>query len=236
VIDTHCHLLPRLDDGPRSPEEAVELARELVQAGVTSIVCTPHFTRRYRTAHAEAVIQLKIMRDALAAAEIQLELALAAEIGPNAALEADEADLRARAIAERFLLVELEPGTPAAFLSLCADRMDSLGLVPVFAHPERCRAVQRDPSAIGEARARGAVVQVVATSLGGAWGSTVSHAAWAFVAAGRADIVASDSHRPRRTREALRPVLDALLDKLGTAETHRLTELAPAQICQGELP
>lgn len=236
MIDTHCHLLPQLDDGPRSLEEAIELARELVQAGVTAVVCTPHFTRRYRTAHAQALTQLETVRHALTIAGIQLELSLAAEFGPNAALEADDGDLHARAIAGRFLLVELEPGTPAAFLSLCSNRLDPLGLAPVFAHPERCRAMQRDPSIIAAARERGAAVQVVATSLGGAWGSTVSRAAWAFVASGRADLVASDSHRPRRTREALRPVLDSLFDKLGTAETHRLIEVAPAQICRGELP
>jgi protein-tyrosine phosphatase len=236
VIDTHCHLLPELDDGTRNLDEAVELAIELTQAGVTSVVCTPHFTRRYPTDHAKAGTQLAIVQDALAAAGVELELSVAAEIGPNAALEAADSDLRARSIAGHFVLVELEPGTPAAFLSLCADRLEPLGLTPVFAHPERCRAIQRDTSVAADARRRGALVQVVATSLAGAWGTAVSQTAWTFVASGRADLVASDSHRPGRRREALRPVLDSLTAKLGAAETQRMTELVPARICRGERP
>jgi protein-tyrosine phosphatase len=236
VIDTHCHLLPELDDGPRSLDEAIELARELEAAGVTAAVCTPHFTRRYPTDHQAAQDRLEQLREALRGAALRLELTLAAEVGPNAALEAGDDTLRVRAIAGRFLLVELVPDTPGGFPSLCAERLEPLGLTPVFAHPERCRAIQRDPSVLADARERGAAVQVVAPSLAGAWGSTVARAAWSFVAAGRADLVASDAHRPGSTRGALRPVLESLRERIGRAETARLTEDGPARLCAGERP
>ena len=44
MIDTHCHLLPAVDDGTRDNAEALELARELVNAGVRHVVCTSHFS------------------------------------------------------------------------------------------------------------------------------------------------------------------------------------------------
>ena len=234
MIDTHCHLLPELDDGPRDLAEAVELARELRDAGVTAVVCTPHLNRRFPTDFDAAEHQLERLREVLRPAGIDLELALASELGPNAAVEQEADELRRRAIARRFLLVELEPATPATFLGLCADRLDELNLVPVFAHPERCRAIQRDASALAEARARGGMVQVVATSLAGAWGGTVGRAAWSFVASGRADLVASDSHRPGRQR--LRRVLGLLAERIGDDATGRLTESAPRRIWDGERP
>ena len=53
MIDTHCHLLPAIDDGPPSTRESLELARQLVDTGVRMVVCTPHFSRRFPTDHAE---------------------------------------------------------------------------------------------------------------------------------------------------------------------------------------
>jgi protein-tyrosine phosphatase len=232
VIDTHCHLLPELDDGPRDLAEAVELAKELRHAGVTAVVCTPHLNRRFPTDYEAAGRQLARVREALERTGVELELMLGTEVGPNAAVETDADELRRRAFGRRFLLVELEPGTPASFLGLCADRLDALGLVPVFAHPERCRAIQRDASALAATRARGGLVQVVATSLAGSWGRTVGRAAWSFVASGRADLVASDAHRPGR--QTLAQVLTALADRVGASAAERLTEAAPRRVWNGE--
>ena len=41
MIDTHCHLVPGVDDGPADLVEALELARALVGDGVSAVVCTP---------------------------------------------------------------------------------------------------------------------------------------------------------------------------------------------------
>jgi len=49
LIDTHCHLLPGLDDGPREREESLLLAERLESVGVRRVVCTL-FTERDRVA------------------------------------------------------------------------------------------------------------------------------------------------------------------------------------------
>ena len=65
VIDTHCHLLPGLDDGPATAADAVALAERLAADGVETVVCTPHFSRRYPTDHAEAGERLQELRGLL---------------------------------------------------------------------------------------------------------------------------------------------------------------------------
>jgi tyrosine-protein phosphatase YwqE len=40
--DLHCHLLPGVDDGPRTMAESLEYAAGAVAAGTTTIVATPH--------------------------------------------------------------------------------------------------------------------------------------------------------------------------------------------------
>jgi protein-tyrosine phosphatase len=46
VIDLHAHILPGVDDGPRSLEEALTMARLAVADGITTMVATPHLFRR----------------------------------------------------------------------------------------------------------------------------------------------------------------------------------------------
>ena len=43
MIDFHSHILPLLDDGSRSWDESLEMARIAAADGITEIVCTPHY-------------------------------------------------------------------------------------------------------------------------------------------------------------------------------------------------
>lgn len=42
MVDLHCHLLPLVDDGPASVEQALRLAEQAANEGVTRIIATPH--------------------------------------------------------------------------------------------------------------------------------------------------------------------------------------------------
>ena len=42
MIDLHSHILPELDDGSRSLEESLAMARMAVDSGVTAMAATPH--------------------------------------------------------------------------------------------------------------------------------------------------------------------------------------------------
>lgn len=45
MIDLHCHLAYGVDDGPHNESETIDLARALVDAGVTAVACTSHLRR-----------------------------------------------------------------------------------------------------------------------------------------------------------------------------------------------
>ncbi len=45
MIDLHCHILPDLDDGAGSLDEAVEMARIAERDGIEKIAATPHLFR-----------------------------------------------------------------------------------------------------------------------------------------------------------------------------------------------
>ena len=49
MIDLHSHILPGVDDGARSMDDSLALARDAVLDGITAIVATPHVRHDYPT-------------------------------------------------------------------------------------------------------------------------------------------------------------------------------------------
>jgi len=47
VIDIHSHILPEVDDGPKSWETAEAMCRMAAQDGIEYMVATPHANERY---------------------------------------------------------------------------------------------------------------------------------------------------------------------------------------------
>jgi len=236
LIDTHCHLLPGLDDGPRNADDSLELARQLSDQGVSRVLCTPHYSSLFPTQHATAAARLRALEPLLASAGIELETSLAAEIGPGFAASVPLDEVVERSIERRYALIEVLPdSTPAALLTIC-DRLGERGLNAVLGHPERAHAVQRRPSVLDPLRSDGALLQVVAPSLLGRWGRNVQAAAWRLVDTGRADLLASDAHGASRRRPLMRQACELISERLGDGVVGELTERKPRLVLDGLQP
>jgi protein-tyrosine phosphatase len=236
VIDTHCHLLPGLDDGPATESDAVELARCLAADDISTVVCTPHYSAQFPTSHADAGERLAALRSELVDAGIEVEAALAAEVSPGYAVSTPLEELVERSIAGRFAVVEVLSDTPPAFFATVQDRLAEADVAVIFAHPERCRALRRRPNLVDAIRRRGALLQVVAPSLLGRWGNDVATAAWRLIDTGRADLLASDAHGARRRSVALGEAAALVRARLGNAVARELTERRPASVLAGLVP
>ena len=212
--------------------DALALARSYVSSGVDLALCTPHYSRRYATDHGEARKQRAALTEALESEGIELALALAAEVSPEFSVSAPAEELLARSIAGRYLLVELVADTPVVFPDTVAARLAEFDLIPIFAHPERCRAIRRHVSALDEARSGGALVQVVAPSLIGGWGPEIAAMAWQLVDSGRADLIASDTHHLAR-RLSLLEAAELISDRLGDHVSWLLTTQRPGLVVRG---
>ncbi|HYF24757.1 MAG TPA: CpsB/CapC family capsule biosynthesis tyrosine phosphatase, partial [Baekduia sp.] len=114
LIDLHTHVLPGIDDGPATVEEAVDLARAIADSGVSTVVATPHVSFEYRTTPAQILEARDALRDALDAAGIALELVTGAEVDLSYGIDLDDDALaELRLAGGPFLLVE-SPLSPAA--------------------------------------------------------------------------------------------------------------------------
>jgi protein-tyrosine phosphatase len=209
--------------------DSVDLARALVDQGVEAVLCTPHFSLRFptqqilvRSRHAELERTLSELR-------IDLRTELGAEVGSGLALSVPAEELQARAV-HGFLLVELEPPVAASAPRAIVERLAPMDLTPIFAHPERSRAVRDDPQLVGDVRAEGALVQVVASSLAGRWGEPIARAAWRLLDEGYVDVLASDAHSATGSVRELRAVVEHATRRYGAAAVATLTMTNPARI------
>ena len=98
-----------------------------------------------------------------------------------------------------------------------AEEVEAAGLVPVLAHPERCRPVADDPESVRPLAERGWILCLNAPSLVGAHGATAERTSWALLDAGLVTLAASDGHsvaRPPKLDVAYRAVRDRCGDEI----------------------
>jgi protein-tyrosine phosphatase len=214
VIDLHSHLLPAVDDGARSVEQAVAVLGTMAERGVTGICLTPHLTATdaeagVPPAHDEAFAQLR------AAAPPAPRLYRGAEVMLDRPLgRAAASDPAVRLGGSRYMLVEFPRMVAAATVSHALAHVSGLGIVPVLAHPERYSSCTVE--AVKRWRALGGVMQVDATTLLSP--RRRGERARRLLEAGLADILAADNHGDKRVLETGH----AMLCEHGAAEQAEL--------------
>lgn len=199
MIDIHSHLLPDVDDGARSVEQAVEVLRQFAAEGVVAVVLTPHIRaseiaggagERQVDRREEAFQRLRRRAPPLPALHLGFEIMLDQPF-PAAAL----GDRRYALAGSRYYLVEF-PLTVAAGSAVHAlSPFQAVGLVPIVAHPERYDA--GTPETLRAWRTAGARAQIDATTLIQA--TARGERARRLLAEGLADVVAADNHGDRRS-------------------------------------
>lgn len=234
MIDLHCHLLPDLDDGPASMEEAVELARAHVRAGIDTVVATPHVSPRYRTEQATIAAETAGLDGALADAGIGLRVLPGAEIDLRYGLDLDDATLRALALGQGpWLLIE-SPHHPHPTVETAVRELIVRGHRVLLAHPERSPVFLRDPQSLRRLVDAGARTQITAGSLVGQFGGTVKRCVEDLLQAGIVHTVGSDAHNTTRRPPGLHP--DVLSEQLGDEAKWLLEEAPQAILDGGDLP
>jgi protein-tyrosine phosphatase len=205
VIDIHSHILPGLDDGPKTLEDAVAMVKIATLSGTTDIVATPHANLEF-TFNPELIDQ-KI-------AELQAEAGPVPQIHRGCDFHLTVENIE-DALAhpskytinhKSYLLVEFSDSfIPDTSLDIFS-RFQAAGIIPVITHPERNVPLRKRMDQLRSWVENGCLIQVTAKSLLGGFGDTARRISVELFERNLVHFVASDAHdtkhRPPTLKDA----------------------------------
>lgn len=242
MIDIHAHILPGLDDGACTWEEAREMALLAVADGIKVMVATPHLFPHKMVGGEEILSKPTILaavaalRKKLAAEKIDLEILPGCDAALCVELEKYLAADQVLTINDnrRYLLLELpDTAIPPALEDFCF-RLQSQGLTPIITHPERHGIIQETPQKLARLIQLNCLVQVTAQSLIGGFGRRTAKVAEELVRRGFVHVIATDAHNARSRPPLLRAAVEHLAALVGPDRAWAMVTAVPERIIRGE--
>jgi protein-tyrosine phosphatase len=232
LIDIHSHILHGLDDGPRTFEESITMARMAVAAGTTDIVATPHANNQYPYDPELVEQKLAELRQAVGGA-IRIHRGCDFHLTPENIADALHSPAKYSIGGNGYLLVEFSdymvPDTAAEIFG----RMLGAGLRPIVTHPERNPLLQKKMELIEGWVERGCLVQVTAHAPLGRFGKTAKAFADRLLANGLVHFLASDAHDCKYRTPALAEPWQHIAKDFGEPAARLLLETNPAAALAG---
>lgn len=234
-IDLHCHFIPNIDDGARTPADSLAMLRGLRRIGFDQVIATPHMRPgMFPNTKADLLRAYEAMAPLLGEADLP-EIALSSEhYFDDIVFSRLMAGEGLPYPGEKAVLVEFAYD---AFPLRLTDRFFDLrrkGLRPVIAHPERYRPVWKSPKVLDPLLEAGAVLLLDVAALVGKYGRAPRKAAEALLEAGYYDAACSDAHKPGDIEEVAQGI--ACLEKIcGEDEARWLLGEGPRKILKGTI-
>ena len=235
MIDIHCHILPGMDDGPESLDEAIDMCRAAAADGVKWIVATPHFKPgTYEFIGPRIVEALNALMAAVKNRGLDIRILPGAEVTVSPEMSANLKTGGYLTLNHgRYFLAEFSPlSVPAGWDTFLVAFLDAR-LTPIIAHPERNAWFIRHPEALAAAVQSGVKLQITAMSLTGGFGVEARDFSVHLLRQNLVHVIASDGHsadfRPPRLAEAVCLAADVV----GRQRAEALVTAIPRAIIEG---
>ena len=226
MTDLHTHILPGMDDGPKTLPDAMALVERALLQGVDRLALTSHFHCESESVAAFLERREAVFSTLREACPKELNLKRGCEVYFSPALltvNAEELCLEGTKV----LLLELPVLQKPAFLREVLTALVQKGITPLIAHAERYQYVAQDPRILMDWVEIGALIQVNAQSVldGGLARKMIK---W-----GLCHVVSSDAHSIRHRPTNLRPALDTVAKLMGPDKARELENNAAALFSGG---
>lgn len=196
--DWHCHILPGVDDGIHTMEDALAVLAFYEKTGIKEVWLTPHIMED--CPNRTAALQERFAH-LQAAYTGPITLHLAAENMMDALFIRRFADGDLLTLPDNRLLVETSYFNPPMGFWDTMDNIRLQGCKPVLAHPERyVYMTQADYVRLKEA---GVLFQLNLMSLAGLYGKPAARNAFRLLRQGMYDLAGSDLHSLPSWRHAI---------------------------------
>jgi protein-tyrosine phosphatase len=230
LVDIHTHVLPRVDDGAKDEQAALEMLRVAAADGIGTVVATPHAHH----ARPERIGDEAARLTALARSEgIDICVLPGSEVRIAADLvEKFKAGKLVTLNGTRHMLLELSLAHEWRIdvVEKVILKLQEAGLRPILAHPERYPFVIIEPKLAATFVALDVPLQLNALSLSGYHSQAAQRTAYTLLDAGHVHIVASDAHSARWRPPQLRTALAEIAERRGARYVEGLLANADAVI------
>lgn len=196
--DLHSHLIPGIDDGVSTTDDALTCLRQLADWGIRHVVTTPHVSQDWFPNTPETLLAGQTtLRNLIADHQLPLTLEVAAEyLVDDRFLEQLQAGNLLSFGQQRHVLFETGWAAPPHFLSEIIFQLQTHRYQPVLAHPERYTYYHDDLTPLADLHTAGCLFQLNWGSLTGRYGKRVEKQAGKLLQNNWADFIGSDLHRP----------------------------------------
>ncbi|ADE14466.1 Protein-tyrosine-phosphatase [Nitrosococcus halophilus Nc 4] len=238
MIDLHCHILPGIDDGASDLETALAMARLAVSDQITTIACTPHIYLGLYDNTVEGIqTAMERLRQALAAADIELELVMGADIQitPDLRKRLQAGEVPTLNSSRYFLFEPPHHVCPPRFSEL-AFNLSAYGYVPIITHPERLTWIGDHYELFVELALKGVWMQVTAGSLSGRFGRRARYWGERMLDEGLVHLLATDAHGLGRRPPLLSEGVMAAEKWVSAEEARQLVEGRPQAVLANQAP
>lgn len=236
MIDIHHHLLAGLDDGAKSFDDSVAMARIAAEDGITHIVCTPHANGQYEYLPAVNSQKIAELQARLEKEHIAIKLGMGCDfhMSYENIQDAKEDPARFSVNGLGYLLVEIpDYGLPKGLTEVFYE-LQLAGLTPILTHPERNPTLQSDQPRMLDWLRGGVLVQVTAGSVIGRMGKTAQKMAHELLEKRWVHFLATDAHNTTSRPPQMRAAYELVAKKYGPEYAHLLCVTNPLAVFQGK--
>ena len=236
MIDIHSHILPGIDDGSRDIEESINIIKEAYNAGFTKIISTSHYyLRHYEVDEKERIEHINVFNKRLQEIGCDIQVLLGSEIYFTSdiinLLKENEASTMNRT---RYVLFE------TSFIEKPENLIDviysllSNNYIPIIAHPERYKYVQKDPNMLLELLELGVLFQSNYGSIVGQYGKEAKKTVKLLLKNNFIHFLGSDVHRQDTIYSIVPDAIENLREIISDKKIEELTTINPNLLIANE--
>jgi protein-tyrosine phosphatase len=229
VIDIHCHILPEVDDGPKSWEIAEAMCRMAVQDGIEHMVATPHSNDRYFYDREYLATLLETLQQRIGpqpVLSLGCDFHLSYDNMQNAIITPEKFCIGS----SHYLLVEFSNFSISPQVDDWFTQVRERGITPIITHPERNPLLQQDPQRILHWIELGCAVQVTASVFTGFWGPRPRQIADWLLKEEAVHFLSTDAHDTKRRVPVLSEARKVIAQEFGEELAQSLVEDNPGAV------
>ena len=229
MVDIHSHILPEVDDGPKSWDVCVAMCRAAAADGITHMVASPHANDRYHYDR-DYMQGLVAHLQELVGDTPKITLGCDFHLSYENLQDAFANPSRYVIGKTHYLLVEFSNYGVPQNTTDSFHKLGDRGITVVITHPERNPILRENLQRVVEWAEQGCVIQMTGSALTGFWGERTRRAAEWLLESHAVHVLATDAHDLEKRVPILSTSRDAAAQIVGDEVAEALVNDNPSAI------